>query len=351
MARKKHKNKRDAGWAEAKRRCRLSADDVRMAKELGLKPRSLIKNIPSKSQPWKAPVRVWIGEMYEKRQRKAAKKKARSPKPSDRPPASDRPRKEHGASRGVKHLVAERDTVSGEPYFVDAEAGVVVPVESEEFQAWFEAEHEAPGIWGDGGAEGGSPRRPSQAEIQSEDRAMLRRQERLRLAAEYVAAAFAQVPAVQKVVLFGSVAAPLQKEVPRFREFRRAGVEIWHECRDVDLAAWVTDLGCLRALQRTRGRALNDLLRDRDLGVAHHQVDVFVLEAGTGRYLGRLCIFSQCPKDKEQCLVPGCGTPRLLQQHESLTFDPADAIAPDKSVVLYDRSAPAGQEVDNTPPF
>jgi len=74
MAKKKSINKKDKQWAEAKRRCRLSAQDVRMAKELGLNPRSLIKNIPSKSQPWKAPVSVWIREMYEKRQRKAAKK-------------------------------------------------------------------------------------------------------------------------------------------------------------------------------------------------------------------------------------------------------------------------------------
>jgi hypothetical protein len=42
-----------------------------MAKEMGLNPRSLIKNIPSKSQQWKATVSVWIEEMYEKRQVKA----------------------------------------------------------------------------------------------------------------------------------------------------------------------------------------------------------------------------------------------------------------------------------------
>ena len=62
-------------WAEAKRRCHLSEDDIRIAKEMGLNPRSLIKNIPSRSQPWKAPVRVWIREMYEKRQAKGAQKK------------------------------------------------------------------------------------------------------------------------------------------------------------------------------------------------------------------------------------------------------------------------------------
>jgi len=51
-------------WQEAKRRCRLCDEEVRMAKELGFKPRSLIKNIPAKSQPWKAPVREWIRDLY-----------------------------------------------------------------------------------------------------------------------------------------------------------------------------------------------------------------------------------------------------------------------------------------------
>jgi hypothetical protein len=38
-----------------------------MAKEPGFKPRSLIKNIPAKSQPWKAPVGEWIRDLYSKR--------------------------------------------------------------------------------------------------------------------------------------------------------------------------------------------------------------------------------------------------------------------------------------------
>ena len=74
---KELKNKKDRLWAEAKHRCRLSAEDIRMAKEMGLNPRSLIKNIPNKSESWKSPVRDWIREMYEKRQAKAARKKTR----------------------------------------------------------------------------------------------------------------------------------------------------------------------------------------------------------------------------------------------------------------------------------
>jgi len=65
-------------WAEAKKRCRLNAEEVRMAKEMGLSPRSLIKNMPPKSEPWKAPVKAWVREMYEKRQDKAANRKQRA---------------------------------------------------------------------------------------------------------------------------------------------------------------------------------------------------------------------------------------------------------------------------------
>jgi len=68
-------NKKQTEWAEAKKKCRLNEETVRMAKEMGLNPRSLIKNIPSKTQKWKAPVHVWIREMYQKRQEKAMRKK------------------------------------------------------------------------------------------------------------------------------------------------------------------------------------------------------------------------------------------------------------------------------------
>ena len=46
-------SKQDRQWIEAKQRCRLNQEDIRMAKELGLKPRALIKNIPSPNQQWK----------------------------------------------------------------------------------------------------------------------------------------------------------------------------------------------------------------------------------------------------------------------------------------------------------
>ncbi|MCC6630101.1 MAG: hypothetical protein IT340_22200 [Chloroflexi bacterium] len=61
-------------WAEAQRRCRLSDEAVRMAKELGSGPRSLIKNIPAPTRPWKAPLADWVRDRDEQRRRKAARR-------------------------------------------------------------------------------------------------------------------------------------------------------------------------------------------------------------------------------------------------------------------------------------
>jgi hypothetical protein len=53
-------------WAECKRKCRLNDEDIAIAKRFGLNPRNLIKNIPGKSEPWKAPVKVWLREIEAK---------------------------------------------------------------------------------------------------------------------------------------------------------------------------------------------------------------------------------------------------------------------------------------------
>ena len=90
----KKKIKHDPAWAKAKKLCLLNAEDIRMAKELGFKPRHLMKNIPSKDQQWKAPVKYWIRDLYAKKQAKAAKKakrKAQAAEQSSPPPAAPSP--------------------------------------------------------------------------------------------------------------------------------------------------------------------------------------------------------------------------------------------------------------------
>jgi len=119
----------------------------------------------------------------------------------------------------------------------------------------------------------------SDGEIAEENGRMLRRRDSFRRAAELVAAEMALLPEVEKVVLFGSVAAPLKKEVPRFSRLRRAGEKIWHECKDVDLAVWTSDLTKLKALKKAVSNGINKHQLDAELnkwcGVPHHQIDVF----------------------------------------------------------------------------
>lgn len=85
---------------------------------------------------------------------------------------------------------------------------------------------------------------------------MLRRQKEFQIAADHMARSLSVIPAVHKVVLFGSVAVPLKKEVPRFKEYRRAGIAVWHECKGADPAVWVDDPSDLKRLQRARSRTL-----------------------------------------------------------------------------------------------
>ena len=77
------------------------------------------------------------------------------------------------------------------------------------------------------------------AEIEAQGRYLLERQRQFRVAADVVTDAWMDFPEVQAVAVIGSVAKPLWKEVPRFSEFRRECIEVWHECRDLDLALWI----------------------------------------------------------------------------------------------------------------
>ena len=138
-------------------------------------------------------------------------------------------------------------------------------------------------------------------EIRDADWSHRRQYDQFRLAADYVAVAFSRLPIVERVALFGSVARPLVKEVPRHYRLRRA-------------------------------RA----------GVAHHQVDVSVYEPQTDRYRGALCIFGQCPKGKRECRAPGCGAAPFLQLFEGFRMDPA---ALDGAILLFDRAAGVGPPV------
>lgn len=241
-----------------------------MARELGLNPRKLSRHVPSPAQRWKLPVGAWVRELYGKRHGISASKPRRAP------------------HRRPEH--AQEPDLSFDDGF-------------ETFQ------------------DDALRLDPDPTQIEDEDRYRLRHREAFRRAADYVAAAFARLTFVQRIVLFGSVAQPPRRDT--------------HESKDVDLAVWVSEVSDLKALQRARGGALNDLLADFDMGVAHHQVDVFLFESRTDRYLGRLCLFGVCPKDKPECRVAGCGAALFLRQHDGFVFD---ARSLEHGMVLFDRA-------------
>lgn len=177
------------------------------------------------------------------------------------------------------------------------------------------------------------------AKIEEQNRYLLERQRQFRLAADVVAEVWMTFPEVWAISVIGSVAKPLWKEVPRFREFRREGIEVWHECGDLDLALWVISQDRLGELRRAATRALREAYEaGAGMSVASHQLDVFLFEPETNRHLGRLCSFNECPKGKSDCLVPGCGATPFNKRVEG--FEPhADLLAPAVHGMLYHRGS------------
>lgn len=184
-----------------------------------------------------------------------------------------------------------------------------------------------------------TPGPPDDEEIEGQNHSMLRRQRLFRWAAQWIAIVWSKTPAVQKVAAFGAVAQPLQLEIPRFREYRRYRIEVLHECADLDLAVWLSSLDDLKKLKNEMAEGLFFVQQTPYGGVAHHQVDVHVFDAGAGDYRGRLCIFGQCPKKgKRDCLAPHCGEHLFLQQFPNYRFRRAQFEA-ERKVVLFDRAS------------
>jgi hypothetical protein len=176
-----------------------------------------------------------------------------------------------------------------------------------------------------------------QSKIDEENHRQLARQREFRAAADVIASAFMAFSEVVAIAVIGSVAKPLWKEVPRFREFRHTGIKVWHECGDLDLAVWLDSLGRLGELRRVRELALR-AAHEAGTGpsIAGHQADVFLFEPASDRYLGRLCSFNECPKGKPDCLVPGCGAIAFNQVVAG--FVPrADLLAAARQAMLYER--------------
>jgi hypothetical protein len=314
---------RQAPWIDVQRRCRLSDEAVAMAKELGLSPRSLVENIPSPGERWTAPVEDWIRGLHAHRFGQRPPSDPAAPgEPATPPPAAAT---DSSAPEPPPEAVNELKAVE-EALLAKASRGEVdAEVLADEMER---LERETP---------------VSGGEINEENRLLRRRRDGFRRFADLFARGAARLDFVQRIVLFGSVVAPLQKEIPRFARLRRARIAVWHECKDVDLAVWVTDLTRLREFKRAVADATNHwqtLANQEHLpGIPHHQADIFLLEAGTDRYRGNLCIYGQCPKGKPECEVAGCGAQPFLQLYEDFRFD-RRAPYGEHGVVLFDRFSP-----------
>jgi hypothetical protein len=174
-------------------------------------------------------------------------------------------------------------------------------------------------------------------EIEEQNERMLARQREFRVAADVVTDAWMTFGEVRAVAVIGSVAKALWKEVPRFSEFRRAGIEVWHECGDLDLALWVDSQDRLGSLRRAAANALRAAFeRGAGTSVVSQQLDVFMIEPGSDRYLGRLCSFNACPKGKRDCAVPGCGAIPFNKKVDG--FEPhVDLLEPARHGMLFER--------------
>jgi hypothetical protein len=298
-------------WEEAVRRCRLDPDAERMARELGLQPKALVRVIPGPNEPWKATVSDWVRHLYDRKARRAAR-----------------------PSGGQETPHEQRETF-------------MPPGDDGRFVIADDAEDED-GEWCDGMPRGRADEGDEPSWV--EDLRILARREQFRLAAQLVAFEFSQISFVERVALIGSVAALPVRERPR-RRARHSTDLTWHEPKDVDLAVWTSALDNLNALRSARSGAVARLFEQTGLGVAHHQVEVFILDATSDHYRGVLCVFGQCPKGKRECLVPHCGEAAFLRQFDGFRFRPS-AIEPRRMLVLFDRRAArrGGSEGGSTTP-
>ena len=91
---KKRNLSKDDLWKTAKKKYKLRASHIYMAKALGLNPKKFGSYANHKQQPWKAPLPDYIEELYEKRFKKEVPAEIRekdkhcllytSPSPRDR---------------------------------------------------------------------------------------------------------------------------------------------------------------------------------------------------------------------------------------------------------------------------
>jgi uncharacterized protein YnzC (UPF0291/DUF896 family) len=178
--------------------------------------------------------------------------------------------------------------------------------------------------------------------VDEENRRSLKRRDDFRFAADFIAEQMKSVPEVVRIKLFGSVAGPLELISHKFQKHRHYGKVFYREVGDLDLAVWLTGYDSIETIQSIRNKSSGLLYSEKGIGIAHHQIEIFIFYAITNEYIGRICIFSKCPNaGKKECRVEGCGAIRHVRKHEEFSLY-EDALSEEKSVVLFEREQGGG---------
>ncbi|RYF36618.1 MAG: hypothetical protein EOO38_27440 [Cytophagaceae bacterium] len=140
--------------------------------------------------------------------------------------------------------------------------------------------------------------------------------------------------------------------MPRFSDFRRQRIEIWHECSDLDLALWLDSQERLGELRRAASYALRQAYElGTGAGIVTEQLDTFLFAAGSEHSLGRLCRYNECPKGKPQCVVPGCGAVpfnKRIAEFEPPANTTTDLQNPRVAATIYELSWPWNTTINET---
>jgi len=141
---------------------------------------------------------------------------------------------------------------------------------------------------------------------------------------------------VQRITLFGSLAKPPYKEPhPYSKSLREKGVTVFHQPHDIDLAVWLSSLENIRSMRQTCNTVANEVMKKAP-GLSCNAIELFVFDAQSNQYLGRICYFSHCPKGHNDCCNKGCGHTKYLKTLDDFTFHP-DALSKANSQLLFSR--------------
>ncbi len=183
--------------------------------------------------------------------------------------------------------------------------------------------------------------------IADSNRRMIELQRDYRRAADTAAKALIPFKEVQAVAVFGAVAMPLWKEVPRFSPYQHHDIALWHACPGINLAVWLDSFKQLSSMRMAIVRAL-ERIPDKEHEVVLDELAVNFLEHGTDRYVGNLCHYKKCPAAEPACEVPGCGAVGHLRQFSRYRFD-QDDLHPDRCFRLFDRATATVNHAVNLP--